>query len=84
MPFRLPDPRFTPRTYDTSKTMRTFHHDLHTIDQTTDDIESLGNGHLRLLSREPIESLEDRFDFVFSKHFLYIFLCYVSVMSVYQ
>ena len=39
--------------------MRTFHHDLHTIDQTTDDIESLGNGHLRLLSREPIESLED-------------------------
>jgi len=46
--------------------MRTFHHDLHVIDQTIDDIESLDNDHLGLLSRESIEPLEDRFDFILS------------------
>ena len=47
--------------------MRTFHHGLHSIDQTIDNVEGLGNGHLRLLSRESIEPLKDRFNFILSQ-----------------
>jgi hypothetical protein len=43
----------------TKEATRTLHHDLHLIDQTTDDVERLGNGHLRLFSSESIEPLED-------------------------
>jgi hypothetical protein len=48
------------------QTIRTFHHHLHAFDQTVDDVESLGNGCLRLLEGESIESLEDNIDFFFS------------------
>jgi len=34
--------------------MRTFHYSLHAIDQTMNDIESLGNGQLGLLEGESI------------------------------
>jgi len=64
--------------------MRTFHHDVHFIGQIRDNIESLGNGYLRFLSREPIESLEGQFCFILSQEFLYIFLCYIQAMAVNQ
>ena len=54
--------------------MRTFYHD---IGQTRDNIKSLGNGHLRFLSCESIESVEGRFYFGLSQKFLYIFLYYI-------
>jgi hypothetical protein len=53
--------------------MRTLHHCFHVIDQTTDDIESLNNGHLRLLEGESIKPLEDCFNFILSQKFLRIF-----------
>jgi hypothetical protein len=40
--------------------MRTLHYDLHVVDQTMDDIKSLGNGYLGLLEGESIQSREDR------------------------
>jgi hypothetical protein len=47
--------------------MRTFHDDLHVIDQTIDDVQGLSNGHLGLLEGESIEPLEDRFNVFFSE-----------------
>jgi len=56
--------------------MRTFHYNLHVIDQPIDDAQGLGNGRLRLLERESIEPPQDRFDLIFAKEFLCIFLCH--------
>jgi len=42
--------------------MRTFHHDLHVIDQTIYYIERLGSSQLGLLEGESIEALKNRFD----------------------
>lgn len=63
----------------TESAMHTLHHGLHVIDQTTDDIESLSNGHLRLLEGESIKPLEDCFNFVLSQEFLRIFFCDIMI-----
>jgi hypothetical protein len=55
--------------------MRTSHHDFHLIYQAGDNVESLSNGQLSLLEREPIETLENGFDFVLPQKFLHIFFC---------
>jgi len=46
--------------------MRTFHHDLHFINQIIHNVKSLSDGCLRLLVGESIKSLEDTFNFFFS------------------
>jgi hypothetical protein len=45
---------------------RTFHYDLHVVDQAMDYVESLGNSHLGLLESESIQSLKDRLDVLFA------------------
>jgi len=57
---------FVPSMRSYKQTIRTSHHHLHAFEQTVNDVESLGNGCLRLLSGESLESLEDSFDFFVS------------------
>ena len=42
-----------------TKTLCTFHHDLHVIDQAVYYIERLGSGHRGLLKGKSIETLEN-------------------------
>ena len=55
MPCHLPDRCLVSRTCLHELIMRTFHYDLHVIDQAVDNIKSLCNGHPRLLEGESIE-----------------------------
>jgi len=73
----LQDPYLMPHTRSNKQAMRTFHHDLHIIGETADYVESLCNCHLRLLSRESIEPLEDQFYFVVYQQFLHLFFCHI-------
>jgi len=59
MPSHLADLSFVSRTYLHEQAMRTFHYHFHVVDQTINYIERLGNGHLRLLEGESIETLKN-------------------------
>jgi hypothetical protein len=45
---------------------RTFHDDLHVVDQAMDYVQSLGNSYLGLLKSESIQSLKDQLDVLFA------------------
>lgn len=55
--------------------MRTFHYYLNVFRQTVQHIKGQRNSCLRLLEGESIESLKNRFDFLFTPKFLSVFLC---------
>jgi len=59
MPSHLPDLWVLPGGHQYEQTMRTFHHNLHVIDQTIYYIERLGSSHPGLLDGESIETMKN-------------------------
>jgi hypothetical protein len=55
--------------------IRTFHYDLHVVHQTMDNVKGLDNSYLGLLEGESIQSLEHRFNVVFTQKLSGEFLC---------
>jgi hypothetical protein len=43
-----------------------------------DDLEDLGDGHLRLLKGKSIKALEDRFNFILPEKLFRIFFCHIQ------